>query len=145
MEYGFPFDGYRGGRMSNAGLVHAVRMVRAGAGDPGVMVGAFRSSVVFVPRDADGRVWSGDEGGIRWLFAFSSEAAMAAFARARGHGGPELEYLTVRGSRLLDVAVGAVGRPCGVALDVAGAEPMLFPPVRGIVADAVALDGEGKH
>ncbi|GGV14114.1 hypothetical protein GCM10010495_29950 [Kitasatospora herbaricolor] len=128
--------------MVNAGLTHQVRMLHAGAGDPGIVLAAFRSGVVFVPRDADGRVWTGDEGGIRWIWAFSTEAALVAFARARGHRGPELDWLTVRGSRLLDVAVPAVGVPCGVALDVGSAQPMLFPPVRGIVPDAVALDGE---
>ncbi|MFB0626506.1 hypothetical protein [Streptomyces sp. AB3(2024)] len=32
--------------------------------------------------------------------------------------------------------------PCGVALDAAGPDGAVFPPVRGIVPDAVALDGE---
>ncbi|MFC9327601.1 SseB family protein [Kitasatospora sp. NPDC057015] len=116
-------------------------MLHAGAGDPAIVLAAFRTSVVFVPRDPDGRVWTGDEGGVRWIWAFSTEAAMTGFALARGHQGTELDYLTVRGSRLLDVAVPAVGRPCGVALDVGGAQPMLFPPVHGIVPDAVAVDG----
>ncbi|MEV7180274.1 hypothetical protein, partial [Kitasatospora sp. NPDC093679] len=105
----------------NAGLVHQVRMVRAGAGDPGSMLAVFRSSAVLVPQTADGLVWSGDEGGIRWIHAFSDEAELTAFLAARGHAPGEVPYLTVFGSRLLDVAVPAAGVPCGVALDVAGA------------------------
>ncbi len=65
---------------------------------------------------------------------------MAAFAGARGFTGSEIPYLTVLGSRLLDVAVPAAGVPCGVALNAAGAQPMLFPPVRGQVPDSVAVD-----
>ncbi len=97
-----------------------------------------------MPQTEDGLVWTGDEGGIRWIYAFSSEAELTAFARARDYPGAELRYLTVYGSRLLDVAVPALGRACGVALDVASAQPMVFPPMRGIVPDAVALDGEGN-
>ena len=107
--------------MSNEGLTHQVRMVRAGAGDASSLVATFRSSAVYVPQTEDGLVWTGDEGGLRWIYAFSSEAELTAFARARDYPGAELRYLTVYGSRLLDVAVPAVGRPCGVALDVAGA------------------------
>ncbi|MGE7439870.1 SseB family protein [Kitasatospora sp. NPDC001175] len=77
---------------------------------------------------------------MRWIYAFSGEAELAAFARARDFEGDRLDYLTVYGSRLLDVAVPALGVPGGVVLDVAGRLPMLFPPVRGIVPDSVALD-----
>ncbi|MER5641491.1 SseB family protein [Kitasatospora sp. NPDC002227] len=128
--------------MSNAGLTHQVRMFRAGAGEAKTVLAVFRSSAVYVPETDDGLVWTGDQGGIRWIYAFSGEGQLAAFARARDYRGAELNYRTIYGSRLLDVAVPAVGRPCGVALDVAGSQPMLFPPVRGIVPDAVALDGE---
>jgi hypothetical protein len=127
--------------VTNAGLIHQVRMFRAGAGDPRSVLAVFRSSAVYVPQTADGAFWTGDEGGVRWIYAFSGEAELTDFARARRHPGEELDYLTILGSRLLDVAVPAVGRPCGVALDVAGTQPMLFPPVRGIVPDAVAVDG----
>ncbi|MEV7122165.1 SseB family protein [Kitasatospora griseola] len=127
--------------MANAGLRHQVRMVRAGAGDPRAMVAEFRSSAVFVPQDADGALWAGDEGGIRWICAFTDEGELEAFAGARGFTGAGIPYLTVLGSRLLDVAVPAAGVPCGVALDAAGAEPMLLPPVRGIVPDGCAVDG----
>jgi hypothetical protein len=57
----------------------------------------------------------------------------------------------VLGARLLDVGVGATGVPCGVALDVGSqGDGVLFPPLAGIVPDAVALDtrveiGEGPR
>nr|WP_051654102.1 hypothetical protein [Kitasatospora cheerisanensis] len=104
------------------------------------MVAEFRSSAVVVPQDADGALWAGDEGGVRWIHAFTDEAELAAFAGARGFTGSEIPYLTVLGSRLLDVAVPAAGVPCGVALNAAGAQPMLFPPVRGVVPDASSVD-----
>ncbi|MFB7618303.1 hypothetical protein [Kitasatospora sp. NPDC056181] len=125
----------------NAGLVHQVRMLRAGVGDPALMVAQFRLSAVLVPRWGDEGVWTADEGGLRWIFAFTSEEELAAFARAKDVPVEGLPYLTVLGARLLDVAVVGLGVAGGVALDVAGAEPMLFPPMRGIVPDEVALDG----
>ncbi|GAA2832198.1 hypothetical protein GCM10010441_66010 [Kitasatospora paracochleata] len=127
--------------MGNAGLVHQLRMMHANAGDPDLLMAEFRAALLYVPQDAHGRVWSGDRGGIRWIHAFTSEAQLAAFAEKSGHREPELAYLTVRGSRLLDVAVPAVGQPAGVALDAAGTAGMLFPPMRGIVPDTAALDG----
>jgi hypothetical protein len=48
----------------------------------------------------------------------------------------------VLGARLLDVAVPATGVPCGVALDVGSEDGVLFPPVVGVVPDAVAVDGK---
>ncbi|MGK4584397.1 hypothetical protein [Kitasatospora sp. HPMI-4] len=126
--------------MANSGLAHQLRMLHAQMGDPWLLVGEFRSSVVLVPRTSAGLVWTGDEGGLRWIYAFSGEAELTAFARARSFDGTRLDYLSVYGSRLLDVAVPALGVPGGVALDVAGGQPMLFPPVRGIVPDSVALD-----
>ncbi|GAA2792263.1 hypothetical protein GCM10010505_19730 [Kitasatospora aburaviensis] len=127
--------------MRNAGLVHQVRMLRAGVGDPALMVAQFRLSAVLVPRWGEEAVWTADHEGLRWIYAFTSEEELAAFARLKELPVDGLPYLTVLGSRLLDVAVPALGMPGGVALDVAGAEPMFFPPMRGIVPDEVALDG----
>lgn len=45
------------------------------------------------------------------------------------------------GARLLDVAIPAMPVPYGVALDVGSeGQGALFPPVRGIVPDAAAVD-----
>ncbi|MFD7322200.1 hypothetical protein ACFV9D_14130 [Streptomyces sp. NPDC059875] len=102
----------------------------------------FRATAVLVPR-RDGGWLTVDLGGVRWILAFSDESALARYALARGEGGMEWEYETVLGARLLDVAVPSAGVPCGVAVDAAdGAEhAVLFPPVAGVVPDAVAVDG----
>lgn len=76
-------------------------------------------------------VRSGDQGGIRWIYAFTTPTELADFLLARGEGEAEVGYLTVRGDRLLDVAVPALGVPGGVAVDVAGDRPVLFPAVPG--------------
>ncbi|MGW0669160.1 SseB family protein [Streptomyces sp. NPDC002746] len=117
------------------------------AGDPvarrefAVLLGEFRRTAVLVPLDEAGDLWSAEQGGVRWICAFSDEAALARFARVRGEAGREWAYRAVLGARLLDVMVPLLPGPAGVALD-AGSEDggMLFPPVAGIVPDAVAVD-----
>ncbi|MFD5615133.1 SseB family protein [Kitasatospora sp. NPDC127060] len=121
--------------------MHQVRMLRAGAGDAALMLAQFRLTAVLVPLWGERAVWTADEGGLRWVLTFSSETELAAFARSKGVPLAGLPFMAVLGSRLLDVAVPDLGVPGGVALDVAGAEPLLLPPVRGIVPDEVALDG----
>ncbi|MFF7747929.1 hypothetical protein ACFZCP_01500 [Streptomyces sp. NPDC007971] len=105
------------------------------------LLGEFRRTAVLVPLDADELPLTADQGGIRWILAFSNEPALARFAVARGEGDREWAYQRVLGARLLDAGVPAVGVPCGVALDAAsGDQGVLFPPVMGIVPDAVAVD-----
>ncbi|MEV6178647.1 hypothetical protein [Streptomyces sp. NPDC052015] len=122
-------------------------------GFPAVL-GEFRRTAVLVPlvvTDGDEAPLAADFGGIRWIYAFSDESALARFAIARGEGAREWPYRRVLGARLLDAGVGATGVPCGVALDVGGdGDGVLFPPVAGIVPDAVAVDtqmenGEGPR
>ncbi|MEV5879750.1 hypothetical protein AB0L75_37165 [Streptomyces sp. NPDC052101] len=106
-----------------------------------VLLGEFRRTAVLVPVDEDEGPLTGDYGGIRWIYAFSNESALARFALARGEGEREWAYQRWLGARLLDAAVPAVGVPCGVALDVGSeGEGVLFPPVVGIVPDAAAID-----
>ncbi|WP_435888467.1 SseB family protein [Streptomyces niveus] len=106
-----------------------------------VLLGEFRRSAVLVPLDAGGDLWSADRGGVRWICAFSDEAALAVFAVARGEAGRQWTYQTVLGARLLDVMVPLLPGPAGVALDAGSAEGgVLFPPVVGVVPDAVAVD-----
>lgn len=111
-----------------------------------VLLGDFRRSAVLVPLDAGGDLWSADQGGVRWICAFSDEAALGRFAVARGEAGREWTYQTVLGARLLDVLVPLLPGPAGVALDAGSAEGgVLFPPVAGIVPDAVAVDLGGTR
>ncbi|MFI1834585.1 hypothetical protein [Streptomyces olivaceoviridis] len=106
------------------------------------LLGEFRRTAVLVPLDPEtGSPLTADFGGVRWFYAFSNEGALARFALARGEGEREWPYQRWLGARLLDAAVPAVGVPCGVALDCAdGEDGMVFPPVRGIVPDGVAVD-----
>ncbi|MFI7357302.1 hypothetical protein ACIBTP_25615 [Streptomyces avidinii] len=102
----------------------------------------FRSRVVLVPLDEAGGLWTAQLGGLDWIYAFCDEAALARFAEARGEAEREWTYRRGVGARLLDEVVPALDFPCGVALNAAGPDGVVFPPVRGIVPDAVALDGE---
>ncbi|MEU6842931.1 SseB family protein [Streptomyces sp. NPDC046716] len=108
------------------------------------LLGEFRRTAVLVPLDDQDGLWSAESGGLRWICAFSHEEALARFLRAQGATDADRDrpYLKVLGARLLDEAVGAVGVPCGVALDPGSADGVLFPPVRGIVPDPVAVDAD---
>ncbi|MFH9750139.1 hypothetical protein ACH4MN_37720 [Streptomyces anulatus] len=121
---------------------------RAGVGDPRALVGELRRALVLVPFDGGG-LWTAEFGGVRWVCGFTDEAALARFAEARtavnGPGAAERawEYATFRGARLLDEVIPAMGAPAGVAVNVADPDgSMLFPPVVGIVPDAVAVDAD---
>ncbi|MDX3534663.1 hypothetical protein PV721_09830 [Streptomyces sp. MB09-01] len=102
----------------------------------------FRSRVLLVPLDARGGLWTAEFGGLDWICVFSDEEALGRFAEARGQGNREWTYRRVFGARLLDGIVPALDFPCGVAWNAAGPDGMLLPPVRGIVPDTAALDGE---
>lgn len=101
----------------------------------------FRGRMVLVPFDERGGLWTSRLGGLDWICAFSDEETLARFAFARGEAGREWEFHRVLGARLLDDVIPALDFPCGVALDAAGPDGTVFPPVRGIVPDAAALDG----
>ncbi|MER7106236.1 SseB family protein [Streptomyces sp. NPDC000229] len=107
------------------------------------VLGEFRRTAVVVPFDEYGSLWTAEQNGVRWICAFSDEEALARFARARGEAQREWPYRTILGARLLDVMVPMLPGPAGVALDAGSDEGMLFPPVEGIVPDAVAVDLEG--
>ncbi len=111
----------------------------AGAGRPAVLLAEFRRRAVLVPLSGPGAVWSLDGGGVRWLLAFTSVVELGLFARERQVA--RWEWVSVLGSRLLDVAVPAVGVPAGVVLDVAGVRPLFLPPVEGVVPFSVAVAG----
>lgn len=104
------------------------------------LLGEFRRTAVLVPFDAHGSLWTAEQNGVRWICAFSDEESLAGFARARGEAEREWTYRTVLGARLLDVMVPMLPGPAGVALDAGSDGGMLFPPVAGIVPDAVAVD-----
>ncbi|MFF3498925.1 hypothetical protein [Streptomyces sp. NPDC003247] len=122
---------------------HALTLARDRRVFP-ALLGEFRRTAVLVPvvpADGDEAPLAADLGGIRWIYAFSDESALARFAIARGEGAREWTYRRVLGARLLDAGVVGTGVPCGVALDVGSeGDGVLFPPVAGIVPDAAAVD-----
>ncbi|MEV5442495.1 SseB family protein [Streptomyces sp. NPDC052644] len=110
------------------------------------VLGEFRRTPVLVPVATGGGLWTAEWGGVRWICAFSHEEALSRFAHARGEAARTWEYRTVLGARLLDVMVPLIGAPAGVALDAGSTDGTLFPPVRGVVPDAVAVDlRDGEH
>jgi hypothetical protein len=127
-------------------LTAEIMAMRAGEGDPAALVGEFRRTAVLVPVTDDG-LMSGYFGGIRWLYAFTDETALARFAQARGLPPvEEVEYRAVLGARLLDVVIPQTEGPTGVAVDVGDdGTGMLFPPVRGIVPDEAAVDAQAEE
>ncbi|MEU1486917.1 hypothetical protein [Streptomyces sp. NPDC005752] len=121
---------------------------RAGIGDPRAMLGELRRALVLVPFDGGG-LWTAESGGIRWVCGFTDEEALARFAQARSTGseagavGRSWEFAELRGARLLDEIIPAMGVPAGIAMNIADPDgSMLFPPVTGIVPDAVAVDAQ---
>ncbi|MEV6671813.1 SseB family protein [Streptomyces sp. NPDC051162] len=120
------------------GAIHALR------GRPAALIGEFRRTAVLVPLDDQGGLWTAEFGGVQWVHAFTDETALARFAAARGEAERDWAYRSVLGARLLDVVVPAVGEPTGVALDVGGEWPMMFPPVVGVVPEHAAVDGVAR-
>ncbi|WUT87661.1 SseB family protein [Streptomyces melanogenes] len=105
----------------------------------------FRRTAVLVPLVDGDSPWAACWGGVRWICAFSDEAALARFGHARREADREWTYCRMPGARLLDVVVPALGAPAGVALDAGSEDGTLFPPVAGIVPERVAVvDGQGR-
>ena len=106
------------------------------------VVGEFRRSEVLVPVVV-GSLVSAESGGIRWLFAFTDDAALERFAEARGE--PVPERIPVHGARLLDQVIPKMDGPAGIAVDAGSPTGFVLPPVTGIVPDAVAVDVTSKE
>lgn len=109
------------------------------------VLGAFRRRRVLVPYGDNGAALTVEMHGVRWLLAFTHEAALARYARARGEGDRSWRYRMVWGAAVLDAGVpavaGATGLPCGVLVDAGdGQRGLVLPPVAGIVPEAVAVD-----
>ncbi|MFD9211099.1 SseB family protein [Streptomyces sioyaensis] len=122
-------------------LADEVAAVHAGRPDPAALIGEFRRTHVILPT-VDETPMSAELDGIRWLYAFTDEEALARFALSRGsEPGTEWPYVTASGARILDVLIPAVEGPTGVALDAGSEQGALFPPVAGIVPDSAAVDG----
>lgn len=123
-------------RIDNSVLRTEISMVRNGVGDPEALMDGLRRSVLFVPTTLDGAGLVADLEGLRWLYAFTSPAEMAAYFSAREEIGEPVDFVTVLGERLVDVVIPAMGTPAGIAVDVAGQEPIMFPLVDQTLAGA---------
>ncbi|WP_330298994.1 SseB family protein [Streptomyces sp. NBC_00503] len=124
-------------------LTGEIAAIRDGQGDPARLVGEFRRAALLVPLadGPDGGLMSAVSGGIRWIYAFTDEEALARFAEARRESDREWEFLSILGARLVDAVVPMAQGPAGVAVNVADVDgSMFFPPVAGIVPDANAVD-----
>ncbi|MEP9382597.1 hypothetical protein [Nocardioides sp. KR10-350] len=119
----------------NAPLRTEIRLVRGGVGNADAFRRALRESVLYVLPWNDDDLMCADQGGIRWVYAFTSALNVAAYALARG-ARPDVpvDYLTVRADRLLDEAVPALGVPAGLAIDIGSEQPMLVPALPEAVA-----------
>ena len=127
-------------QQSRAALAERIAERRSGGDDPRALVGEMRRSVLLVPV-ADGGLWSVRSGGVRWICGFTDETALARFALRHGPGDRPVDYAALLGARIVDEIVPALGEPAGLAVDIATDEgSMFFPPVVGIVRDAVAVD-----
>ncbi len=139
-----PLDGVATSPISGEVPADEASLVRRRRREGAALLGEFRRTAVLLPLGDEDAPLTADFGGIRWIYAFSDEPALARFAIARGEGAREWSYERILGARLLDVAIPAMPVPYGVALDVGSeGEGALFPPVRGIVPDAAALDLSG--
>ncbi|MFJ8854337.1 SseB family protein [Streptomyces sp. NPDC102437] len=95
-----------------------------------------RRSVLLVPAAGE-RLWSARLDGVRWICGFTDEAAPARFARLHASGDQAMDYAALLGARIVDEVVPSLGEPAGLATEDGA---MFFPPVVGIVPNAVALD-----
>lgn len=121
-------------------LAQRIAERRRGDDDPRALVGEMRRSVLLVPV-AGGGLWSVPSGGVRWICAFTDEAALARFALHHGSGDQPMDYAALLGARIVDEIVPALDGPAGLAVDIATEDgSMFFPPVAGIVPDEVAVD-----
>ncbi|WUG23538.1 SseB family protein [Streptomyces sp. NBC_00464] len=131
--------------MDQSGTVLAERIAdrRRGVGDPRALLGEMRRSVLLVPTVGE-RLWSARLGGVRWIYAFTDGTALARFALLRAPGDQAMDYAALLGARIVDEIVPSLGEPGGLAVDVATEDgSMFFPPVVGIVPEAVAVDAGG--
>jgi len=116
----------------NAPLRTEIQLVRGGVGDAASFDRSLRESVLYVLRWSETALLTGDQDGVRWLYAFTSVRDLARYAALRGADeSVDVDFMTVRADRLLEVALPELattaGMPVGLAIDVGSTSPMLVP------------------
>lgn len=111
-------------------LGREIAAVHAHRGDPDALHGALRRARLVVATAGDDAVASVADRGLHWLCGFTSTDALARFGVARGGGHRPWPFRTLLGAELLDrwVPAARAGGPVGLAIDLAGTRPMVFPP-----------------
>lgn len=114
-------------------LAREIAEVHARRGDPTALHAALRRARLLVAMVDDHTVAALPDRGLHWLCGFTDLLALARFGRARDGGDRPWIFRTVRGAELIDrwvpAAIARAGAPVGVAVDLAGARPMVFPPL----------------
>lgn len=118
----------------NAPLRTEIQLVRGGVGDAASFDRSLRESVLYVLRWSETELVTGDQDGVRWLYAFTSVRDLARYAVMRGADETaEVDFLTVRADRILDAVLpelaSSSGLPAGLALDIGSNTPMLVPSI----------------
>ncbi|GAB2819572.1 SseB family protein [Lentzea nigeriaca] len=121
----------------NEAVAHA-RRYREGGGNPEAFLKAFRQSTVYLQRIDPLSLPVIKIEGLNWLAAFSSLELLKQHLEARRES-IDVSYLAVTGERLLDHYLPALPRPTGVVFDNGAEHMMTLPPVRGVVADELAV------
>lgn len=140
----------RGVDRRNAPLRTEIQLVRGGVGDAASFDRSLRESVLYVLRWSETALLTGDQDGVRWIYAFTSVRDLARYAAVRGADeSAEVDFMTVRADRLLEVAfpelASSIGLPVGLALDIGSTSPMLVPafPDDAAPGDADPGDADG--
>lgn len=134
----------------NAPLRTEIQLVRGGVGDAASFDRSLSESVLYVLRWSETALVTGDQDGVRWLYAFTSVRDLARYAAVRGADETaEVDFLAARADRLLDVALpelaSSTGLPVGLALDIGSSAPMLVPSIPTDVEADTADDMDGAR
>lgn len=112
----------------NAALRTEIRLARGGLANAEALQRAIRDSVLYVLPLGEEAVMCADLNDITWVLAFTSVDEVALYAAAKGAtAADEIDYLSVTGAHLVEQVLPAWGRATGIALDVAGSEPLMLP------------------
>ncbi|KAF0848799.1 SseB family protein [Nocardia caishijiensis] len=115
--------------VDSARLRSEIAAFYAGFGVQNELTAAFDESTLLVPLSGpEDRVYTLESGGVAWLCAFTGVREYAQFMHARRVvADQEYRFHTFLGRRLREFAE-RQQQPVGVAVDMSGTAPMVFPP-----------------